>query len=365
MQQDFSRIPQELKNLPYWLTWKYVQKTENSKPTKAPNNRPSSWPNNLLTFSDVTNEYSKRILKNYDTDGIGIVITGDLVGIDIDNIEIGHMPKEIERILFSSKNAYVEKSVSGKGFHIIGTCSNKKLLIDLFQNYYNNFGKRANRVELYAEKRFLTVSGDTIFGNYGCIDVPILLAWEYITGKSLFSCVESMNPETKKITKVNKKENKNYRCQPIAKDPADQKILDMPGLDLNEALEKMFENEPILQDVLENGYSAVPPDWLVSKKADDTNSGIDMKIAGLLSYWLYRYGPETIIEIMEQSAIYRNDKNENYLNQTVSKAYKEIYENGIFYSAVKRKKISVSQNKYLDAWLEQQKIKIKKFHSAD
>ena len=64
MQQDFSKVPQELKNLPYWLTWKYVQKSENSKPTKAPNNRPSSWPNNLLTFSDVTNEYSKRILKN-------------------------------------------------------------------------------------------------------------------------------------------------------------------------------------------------------------------------------------------------------------------------------------------------------------
>ena len=82
-------------------------------------------------------------------------------------------------------------------------------------------------------------------------------------------------------------------------------------------------NNPDLKLVLEQGYSAVPDEW-IDGLSDKSPSGIDMKVTGTLCHWLYRYGKNAIITLLEESAICRNEKNEKnkaYLINTVNKAY--------------------------------------------
>lgn len=323
----FDKVPNELKTMPLWLTWQYVER-QNGKLSKAPNATPSRWPANLGVFADV-------IKKTDDNNGIGIVIANDLVGIDIDNIDDNNIPENIQRLLNAGYDGYMEKSVSGHGYHIIGYCSNKALLLKLFSEYNNNNATciRTDNVEIYLGNQFFTVSGNTISNKYGCIDNAIILAWRIATGKPLLSCIHiNASTTTKKIQSnitiasyKSKRKDTAFieQNEKLSISPEQKQILTLPGLDMNTVIKKMYEANPELKSVLEQGYSAVPDKW-IDGLSDKSPSGIDMKIAGTLCHWLYRYGKNAIITLLEESAICRNEKNEKnktYLINTVNKAY--------------------------------------------
>ena len=322
---NFNKVPKELKTLPLWLTWQY-EKRQNGKLSKAPNATPSRWPINLGVFADV-------IKKTDDNNGIGIVIANDLVGIDIDNIDDDNIPEDIQRLLNAGYDGYMEKSVSGHGYHIIGYCSNKALLLKLFSKYNNATCIRTNNVEIYLTNQFFTVSGNTISNKYGCIDNAIILAWQLTTGKPLLSCIHTDTSVATKKTPPNitiasyKSKRKDTAFiehnEELSISPEQKQILRLPGIDINKAIENMYEANPELKSVLEQGYSAVPDEW-IDDLSDKSPSGIDMKVTGTLCHWLYRYGKNAIITLLEESAICRNEKNEKnkaYLINTVNKAY--------------------------------------------
>ena len=124
MINKWTKIPAELKNYNNWLTWYYKHNPDRQKPEKVPNIGPGLWDSKkYYNFPAVLQEYNRcQQPNNSKADGIGLAFTShnDLVGIDIDGINDADIPPEIQAILTAGKSCYIEKSVSGKGFHLIG-----------------------------------------------------------------------------------------------------------------------------------------------------------------------------------------------------------------------------------------------------
>ena len=101
-----------------WVNWRF--EIRKGKKTKVPympggQNAKSTDPSTWSTLDDVV-----AAKKNFD--GIGIVFTGKLIGIDIDHClednDITHEEKEkIEELIFKA-NTYTEISPSGEGLHL-------------------------------------------------------------------------------------------------------------------------------------------------------------------------------------------------------------------------------------------------------
>jgi putative DNA primase/helicase len=142
-----ENIPAALKAIPRWVPWRYGPPRENGKKPKQPYNARTgklcdvTTPINWSSF-----ETALKVVDSYD--GIGIVLNGDgLVGIDLDNcMPQGRLLPRTLRLM-DSIPSYWETSSSGKGLRCFAYGS---LPID---------GKRKGSVEVYANKRFLTVTG--------------------------------------------------------------------------------------------------------------------------------------------------------------------------------------------------------------
>lgn len=153
-----KNVPEELKSKKQWVCYK--AKPRGNKITKEPVNPISGYPNdanneeNWLLFEEAL-----HYVGNEKITGIGFVFTNedDYVGIDIDacvdeNGRFNQIANEVLK-LFVGK-AYAEYSPSGKGIHLIvkgqkssQRSKNKKL-----------------GLEVYSDKRYFTVTGNTIEG---------------------------------------------------------------------------------------------------------------------------------------------------------------------------------------------------------
>lgn len=364
MDINLSGVPKELKSLPCWLTWKFEPK-DGGKPEKRPNVPPGHWNDKkLYSYDDVLKEYDRcqRDDNKSRADGIGFAFlsSNNIVGIDIDGIPDNAIPDNIKTILTAGKSGYIERSVSKTGFHIIGTCSSKPLLIALLGN---KKGIRAGKVELYAADRFFTMSGYTLYNSFGNIDKAIERAFEYITGKSILESITALynvaetpvEAHTAPVcTDTIQTSDPDLKTQPGAIPQAilsdiDKEILAMPALSIDTTIKKMYASNPIIKDVLKNGHDAAPSDWTTTDKSKST---IDMKASGILCYWLYRYGVKEIVKVMEQSALYRDTKADDYLTRTVQAAYDAAEK---FYPAVNFKKLSPDEKQKLSDWLQAKK----------
>jgi primase-polymerase (primpol)-like protein len=156
----FENIPEELKEQP-WAVWRAESREGHSgKFSKAPRNPiigVKIGSNNPINFS--TYEEAQRAYKDGGYTGVGLLLTGNgIIGIDIDNLEDA-IQKDIA-LKYWIKNArklgaYCELSPSGKGlrFFIKG---------NLIRRAY-----KATNLEIYADKRFLTITGNTISAEQG------------------------------------------------------------------------------------------------------------------------------------------------------------------------------------------------------
>lgn len=165
-----KEIPQALKpweNRQQWLAFKIEPRKTDGKLTKVPKN-PKTGYNASTTDSNTWGTYAQAVgaVKRFNLDGIGIVLAGDLFGIDLDHVitEDGEI-LPIATDVIQTVRSYTETSPSGHGYHILGlgalppegTFSHKTTYTDIktdtiyeIEAYQGNTG------------RYFTITGNTI-----------------------------------------------------------------------------------------------------------------------------------------------------------------------------------------------------------
>lgn len=154
-------IPRALRECAQWVVWKTFIKRQGKKVKKVkmpydPKTGKPAQVNNPLTWGT----YSEACRAAYRYDGLGFVFTADdpFVGIDIDHCidEDGHIRKDAQKLV-DRFDSYCEKSPSGTGLHII--------IAGRFKD--GQRGIRKDAIEVYAQDRYFTVTGNAI------LDAPI------------------------------------------------------------------------------------------------------------------------------------------------------------------------------------------------
>jgi putative DNA primase/helicase len=164
-----SEVPPELLEIDRWLLWKYERDPETQKRSKRPydprhpgerasHSDPSTW----STFERAAACFEGRGTFS----GMGVVFTDadDLMGIDLDKCrdrETGEVEGWAENIV-ERLNTYAEVSPSGTGIKLwlYGTLPGDRRRND------------AQRVEMYDEKRFFTVTGCRLPDAPRCVNRP-------------------------------------------------------------------------------------------------------------------------------------------------------------------------------------------------
>ena len=167
----FEKIPFELKQLPHWVGWKYVQRPGEDHKRKVPINARDGQPaksNDPATWCDF--DTARRGADQYGLDGIGFMFSGDgIFGIDIDHCydpETQELDQAAAEII-ETVQSYTELSPSGTGIHILckGTLPEGR--------------KRKGAVEMYSTLRYFTVTGNQFGLEYPFSDCSERVAVMY------------------------------------------------------------------------------------------------------------------------------------------------------------------------------------------
>ena len=157
---QFDNIPMELKLIPRWCLWKFMQVGEGEQqkwskiPMQANGHRASS--TNPDTWTDFLT--AQHVYQNGGFDGVGFVFTGadDLVGIDIDDcvtISTAEISQFAQNIL-AGVQGYAEISPSGTGLKIFTRADLQKAHVD-----------HDKGLEIYPKSRYFTVTGHLLGGS--------------------------------------------------------------------------------------------------------------------------------------------------------------------------------------------------------
>ena len=160
---DFNRIPQVLRDRPYWCFWR-----EKKIPTRladgAIQNGSIKAPSDWQTYHEAVERYHA-----HNGWGIGMLLNGDgLIAIDIDGCVHGGEPSpESLAVMREHGVGYVEFSPSATGLHGYG-------FADLRAIKKTRFSLCGICVEIYAHSRFMTVTGHVLWDT-GIKDLPLLV----------------------------------------------------------------------------------------------------------------------------------------------------------------------------------------------
>ena len=151
-------IPEQLVQLPQWCCWRAVWRVDGAgrgkwtKPPYQPDGRPakSTDPATWAEFGECLLAYQSGRF-----DGLGFVLTREagIIGVDMDHcIDADGNVAPWAQQAVDTLNSYVETSPSGDGLHIF-----------LFGTFPGGMtGRRKGGVEVYAEGRYLTVTGHVL-----------------------------------------------------------------------------------------------------------------------------------------------------------------------------------------------------------
>lgn len=160
---QFDKIPMELKRIPRWVLWRFVEVgTEDNKrwsklPAQSTGQPASSTnPDTWTDFLSVQHAYEDNPGK---FDGIGFVFTGEdnLIGIDLDDC---YDPSESRftnaalQHICDSVDGYKEVSPSGTGVKIFTRANLKSAHVD-----------HDKGLEVYPKGRYFTVTGHSLGGS--------------------------------------------------------------------------------------------------------------------------------------------------------------------------------------------------------
>jgi hypothetical protein len=165
MKPDFLKpkvasIPVELKKFPQWVCWEI--KKRNGKWTKAPHCpntgklASTTDPNTWGQFFEAYREYSK----NGKYAGVGFVLSKNdpFVGFDFDHSWGRLGATAAVAPILQQLNSYAEISPSGKGLRAFA------------KGNIPSYGRKKGPIEIYADGRFLTVTGHIIPGAANTIE---------------------------------------------------------------------------------------------------------------------------------------------------------------------------------------------------
>ena len=148
----YEKIPLELKQLPHWVGWKYMQRPGEDHKRKVPINAMDGQPaksNDPTTWCDFDTACLGK--ECFGLDGIGFMFSGDgIFGIDIDHCydpETQELDPAAAEII-ETVQSYTELSPSGTGIHI------------LCKGVLPEGRKRRGAVEMYSTLRYFTVTGN-------------------------------------------------------------------------------------------------------------------------------------------------------------------------------------------------------------
>ena len=145
----YSKVPEELKQLNRWVTYRLYWDEKRGKYDKKPFNARTggmAQSNNAATWCDY--ETAIRVVHLYD--GLGFMLGDGIFGVDIDSVELDD---PVVKEVITTLNSYAEVSPSGRGIHVI--CKGSK----------PQGACRKGNFECYEKGRFFTVTGKVI-GNY-------------------------------------------------------------------------------------------------------------------------------------------------------------------------------------------------------
>src|SRR5258706_5277562 len=168
---NVSNLPQELKDAPRWICWRAVPR-EDGRVDKVPVNPHRPAYNASTTDSTTWGTFSEALgtsVAKQGLLGIGFVFSDEdaIFGIDVDHcVTPDGVTESAQEILRNFRHTYTEMSTSGTGYHIYG---------------YGDVAKGVKRKlgEIYAEKRFFTVTGSPI-ADSPCVLAecpPALIEW--------------------------------------------------------------------------------------------------------------------------------------------------------------------------------------------
>ena len=164
---DYSNFPASLRDLNQFVVWSYGEQRHDGKRSKVCHDPKT---NKLASVTDPHTWSSfARALRFYRvtarhgfTEGIGFVFTtdDDLVGIDLDHCIdplTGAISEPANSIVEAFHGTYIERSPSGTGIHIICRGSIP-------------YAIKTHNVEVYAEKRYFTITCDLISNSVDIIN---------------------------------------------------------------------------------------------------------------------------------------------------------------------------------------------------
>ena len=136
-------IPETLQKIPSWCLWGFRE--INGKPTKVPLNKlhrmtDGTNPSYGYPFSDVCKHVQK-------TEGLGFILSNNVVCVDIDKCIIEGKFNELANTLLNEIPTYTEYSQSGTGLHLF------------YLDKDHQFTNRKNTFELFSARKYVSVTG--------------------------------------------------------------------------------------------------------------------------------------------------------------------------------------------------------------
>ena len=156
-----ENIPAELAARDQWVEWRWINRR--GQLTKLPLNARNGAPASTSDPSTWTSVgQALEGLRANNADGIGYVFSADdpFVGMDIDHCrasDTGEIDNDARNVLFAL-DSYREASPSGHGVHTIVKATISQ-------------SRRVGRYEVYGQARFFTVTGVTVLGGRGTIEL--------------------------------------------------------------------------------------------------------------------------------------------------------------------------------------------------
>lgn len=157
MKVIFKNIPKELKPLRQWVLWKYVGEKRRKVPFALSGGKASaSDPKGWSTLQEIIDADPQGY------EGVGFVFTEDdpYVGIDLDNCMADPITKRLlpwAQYIWDQFGTYAEVSPSGNGVKIFAEGS-----IPGGRGVKKPYGGKEGAVEVYAQGRFFTVTGQQL-----------------------------------------------------------------------------------------------------------------------------------------------------------------------------------------------------------
>lgn len=192
---NLSTLPEELKKSTRWVTWRledFEERTRCKVPKQAKNpgrNAKATDPDTWSTMEEALAALpSMSAFPKYVDDlnpfGVGLVIGAPYIGVDLDKCydpETGVVDDWAKAVIKQLPKTYTELSPSRKGFHLWYRCTNHGGLDD---------GIRTEKAEVYARKRYFTMTGEHVVST-----LTTITELDLAGAQAIFKLVDSLRPQ--------------------------------------------------------------------------------------------------------------------------------------------------------------------------